>query len=127
MEGKLAQSRSTMNLTYDDPDHGTTVASSVKLGALMGNDTRAEVRQSAWKGLRSIEQHVLSHGFLDIVRARNRLGRMLGGEDYYDFKVCEVWKIEILRIICTDIYMSFFLSFFFFFSSEMMLLIVPVN
>jgi len=87
MEAKLAQSRASMSLTFEDPDKGKTTATSVKLGALLGADRRASVRQSAWEGLRSIETHVLQNGFLDIVKARNKLGRMLNGEDYYDSKV----------------------------------------
>jgi Zn-dependent oligopeptidase len=45
------------------------------------------LRKAAHQGLQSIETEVLTNGFLDIVRERNRLGRLLGYEDYYDYKV----------------------------------------
>jgi Zn-dependent oligopeptidase len=45
------------------------------------------LRKAAHRGLQSIEREVLDKGFLDIVRERNKLGRMLGYEDYYDYKV----------------------------------------
>ena len=45
------------------------------------------MRKAAWEGLRSIEPFVLDNGFIEIVRERNRLARMLGYGDYYDWKV----------------------------------------
>jgi Zn-dependent oligopeptidase len=37
--------------------------------------------------MKEIESFVLQHGYIEIVKERNRLARMLGYEDYYDFKV----------------------------------------
>jgi hypothetical protein len=65
-------------------------ASSVRLGVLLGSDPSEDVRRSAWDALRSVEPHVLDHGFVELVRMRNRLGRMLGADDYYDWKVRRV-------------------------------------
>jgi Zn-dependent oligopeptidase len=41
---------------------------------------------------------VLEHGFVELVRLRNRLGRMLGGEDYYDATVRRVERLTKARI-----------------------------
>ncbi len=87
-ESELATRRSGFALGYTDPASGDFVkASSNKLALLLANDPDERVRRAAHEGLRSIEPFVLANGFLDIVRLRNRLGRMLGFEDYYDWKV----------------------------------------
>ena len=52
-------------------------------------DKDEAARRGAWEGLRSIESFVLDHGFLEIVKKRNRLGRMLGGEDRLRFDLTE--------------------------------------
>ena len=87
LEGKLAGARGAMKLGYQDPQAGFVAASSVKLGAMLRSEPREELRRAAWQGLRSIEQCVLESGFLEVLRRRNHLGRMLGADDYYDWKV----------------------------------------
>ena len=67
-----------MELGYQDPAEGFQRCSSVKLGTMLVSETDAALRRAAWEGLRSIEGHVLQNGFLDVVRKRNQLGRMLG-------------------------------------------------
>jgi hypothetical protein len=89
-EGRLANERNALQLTCLDEDGKRGPASSIKLGTLLGTSSSESVRRSAWDALRSIEPYVLDHGFLDVVRMRNRLGRMLGAEDYYDWKVRRV-------------------------------------
>lgn len=87
-EQALEHARGTMTLGYTDPDTGEFhTASSVKLALMMRVDHDERRRKAAFDGLRSIEQFVLEHGFLEIVEMRNRLGRLLGYEDYYDWKV----------------------------------------
>ena len=101
-EGRLAGARGAMKLGYLDPDEGFVAASSVKLGMMLRTEPREDLRRAAWEGLASIEPHVLESGFLDIVRMRNRLGRMLGAEDYYDWKVRRVegmTKDEIFALL----------------------------
>lgn len=93
-EGRLAQARASLQLGYRDRDGLRKPASSVKLGALLRSEPDAGVRRSAWEGLRAIEGHVLDWGFLDVVRTRNRLGRMLGAEDYYDWKTKRVEQMS---------------------------------
>ncbi len=89
-EGALANERGKLQLTCLDESGTRVPASSIKLGTLLGTSPSEPVRRSAWEGLRAIEPHVLERGFLEVVRMRNRLGRMLGAEDYYDWKVRRV-------------------------------------
>ncbi|MEZ4393861.1 MAG: M3 family metallopeptidase [Polyangiales bacterium] len=94
-EGELQQVRAGMPLGYTDPDTGERVlASSNKLALMLRNDPDARRRKAAYEGLRSIEGFVLERGFLDIVRRRNALGRMLGHEDYYAWRVAVVERMQ---------------------------------
>ena len=86
MEGELAGSRAKMKLGYQLPGEEFEEASSVKLAVTIVSNENEAKRRAAWEGLKSIEPHVLANGFVEIVRDRNRLGRMMGGEDYYDWK-----------------------------------------
>ena len=88
MEARLQERRGGMQLGYVDPATNELVpAGSVKLGLMIRTSKDEAMRKAAHRGLQSIEREVLDNGFLEIVRERNRLGRMLGYEDYYDFKV----------------------------------------
>jgi hypothetical protein len=88
MEGRLQEARGAMKLGYLDPASGEfTPASSIRLGLYVRTSPDEALRKAAHRGLQSIEREMLDKGFLDIVRERNRLGRMLGYEDYYDYKV----------------------------------------
>ncbi len=103
MEGALERKRDAMDLGYVDPATGQLVrCSTVKLGTMMLSADDEALRRAAWDGLRSIEPHVLAHGYVELVKARNRLGRMLGGEDFYDWKVRRVegmTKAEIFTLL----------------------------
>ena len=87
LEAKLAGARGAMHLGYRDPEQGFVPASSVKLAAMLRAEPREALRKAAWEGLRSIEGCALENGFLELVRLRNRLGRLEGAADYYDWKV----------------------------------------
>lgn len=88
-EAALANARASMKLGYE-LEGEFHPASSVKLGLMVRSGKSNEERKAAWEGLRSIEQFVLDNGFVELVRQRNRLGRMLGGEDFYDWTVRRV-------------------------------------
>ncbi len=106
LEGKLAEARQRMPLGYTDPQSGAHVpASSIRLGLLLRTSAEEPLRQAAHQGLQSIERHVLENGFLEIVKERNRLGRMLGYEDYYDYKVSrnEGFSKQKLFSVLTDL------------------------
>ena len=89
-EGRLAGARADMPLGFLDAAGTFHQASSVRLGVMLGTDPDEALRRAAWDGLRAIETFVLENGFIELVRMRNKLGRMLGGEDYYDWKVKRV-------------------------------------
>lgn len=86
LEGRLEHARGEMALGYVGLDGQFVPATSVRLSAMLRSETDERLRRAAWDGLRSIEPLVLAHGFLEVLRERNRLGRELGAEDYYDWK-----------------------------------------
>ncbi|HEY3296123.1 MAG TPA: M3 family metallopeptidase [bacterium] len=88
MEADLANARTRMKLGYKDPQTGALVpSSSVKLRLMVMTNPEEGIRKAAWEGLRSIEGYVLENGFIEIVKERNRLGRLMGYRDFYDWKV----------------------------------------
>jgi hypothetical protein len=94
-EGALAGARGSMALGFTDPaTRQFTPASSVRLAAMLLSEPDEPRRRAAWEGLRSIEPFVLEHGFVELVRMRNRLGRLLGGEDFYDATVRRVERLS---------------------------------
>eukprot|EP00536_Pseudo-nitzschia_multiseries_P002496 jgi/Psemu1/235748/estExt_Genewise1.C_330129 len=76
-----------MTLGYTDESGEYKQASSVGLRTVLTTASSESVRKSAYEGLRSIGPFVCSNGFLEIVQLRNKLARMLGFEDYYDYTV----------------------------------------
>lgn len=97
-EGALAGARGSMNLGYEHPQRGFLPANSIELGNLVRTSEDPAIRQAAWRGLRSIEDHVLANGFVELVRQRNKLGRMLGGEDFYDWQCTRVERMSKAQI-----------------------------
>jgi predicted house-cleaning noncanonical NTP pyrophosphatase (MazG superfamily) len=88
IEGNLEKARNELTLGYTDASTGEFhKASSVGLRSLMRTSAEESIRKSAYEGLRSIGAFVCDNGFLDIVRLRNKLAKMLGFEDYYDYTV----------------------------------------
>lgn len=88
MESDLAKARGEMNLGYVDPATGAwQKAGSVELMLKVGAADSEALREACYQGLESIEEYAITHGFLEIVKERNRLARLLGYEDYYDYKV----------------------------------------
>ncbi len=88
MESELAKARGGMPLGYTDPQSGAhQAASSVELALKIGSADDEALRKAAFEGLESIESYVIDNGFFEIVKARNRFARLLGYEDYYDWKV----------------------------------------
>lgn len=90
LEGKLAQARAAMESGYRDAEGVFNPCSSVRLGVMLTTSPDESLRRGSWDALRDIESFVLQNGFIELVKARNKLGRMLGGEDYYDWKVRRV-------------------------------------
>jgi hypothetical protein len=87
-EAELQQDRGAMKLGYTDPSTGAFVpASSVFLGNAIRTNPDPRVRRASFEGLRSIETFALEHGFVEILKLRNRFARRLGFSDFYDYKV----------------------------------------
>ncbi|MFN8177127.1 MAG: M3 family metallopeptidase [bacterium] len=86
-EADLEQARGQMDLGYRDAAGVKVRASSVALSNHVRTNPDADVRHAAFEGLRTIETFALEHGYLEIVRLRNRFARRLGYEDFYDYKV----------------------------------------
>lgn len=94
LEGEVQRARGQMKLGFVDPATGAfEAAGSNKLSLMMRNDPDPARRRAAYDGLRSIETFVLEKGFLDVVRKRNALGRMLGHSDYYAWRVHTVERM----------------------------------
>ena len=88
IEGSLEKARNEMSdLGYTDENGNFVASSSVGLRTKMRTATEESVRKSAYEGLRSIGSFVCSNGFLEIVKLRNQLARLLGFVDYYDYTV----------------------------------------
>ncbi len=88
MEGELERARGALELEYVDPGSGERVKSDVVSLSIMMRTAPAEaLRRAAFDAIREIEPHVLGRGFIEVVKERNRLGRLMGYEDYYDMKV----------------------------------------
>lgn len=99
-EGRVQRARGSMELGYRDAEGRLVRATSVKLSAMLRSEPDERLRRAAWEGMRTIETQVLDHGFLELVGKRNRLGRLLGGDDFYDGAVRRVermTKAEIFR------------------------------
>lgn len=93
LEGDLALARGKLAHRVPDGKGGSRAASSAELGVLVASDPDESVRRGAWEALREVERHVLDHGYLEIVKLKNRLGRRLGAEDWYDWKTRRVERI----------------------------------
>ena len=82
IEGTLEDSRNKMEL-------GATIGgvyeemSSVGLRNKMRTDPNEETRKACYEGLRTICSFVAGNGFVELVKARNRLAKTLGYIDYY--------------------------------------------
>jgi len=88
LEGALQTARGGMELGYHDPlTHSFIQATSTLLSNMLRVETDEGLRRAAFDGMRSIERFVIDHGFLEIVKKRNKLAHLLGYEDYYDMKV----------------------------------------
>jgi hypothetical protein len=104
LEGILEKARNEMTtLGYNDGKGTFTSASSVGLRTIMRTSSDESVRKSAYEdGLRSIGSFVLDNGFIEIIKLRNQLGKLLGYEDYYDYTVSNsegFSKVKLFEIL----------------------------
>lgn len=98
-EGALQTARGGMPLGYRNPsDHSFVPATSTLLSNMLRVEADEELRKAAFDGMRSIENFVIENGFLEIVKKRNQLARLLGFEDYYDMKVQKTERFSKKRL-----------------------------
>ena len=63
------------------------VASLSMLATNQATNQVEERRRSSFESFREIERWVLAHGFLDLVKLRNRFARALGFDNYFELKL----------------------------------------
>lgn len=87
LETELGAARGGMKLGYTDPKSGDfIIASSVQLRNKMDVEDEEELRKACYEGLCSIGPFVAER-FIEIVKLRNRFARLMGFQDFYDYKV----------------------------------------
>ncbi|MEW7867220.1 M3 family metallopeptidase [Aeromonas diversa] len=86
-ESQLFAARRELALTLVGEQGETLPGSLPAASTLIGTSPSEASRQSALTLFRTLEQWVVDHGFLDIVRLRNRFARTMGYRNYFDYKV----------------------------------------
>lgn len=89
LETSIEKKIQDLPLSYVNPANGavTPVSSSSELGLVMQTSDDEGVRKAAYAARLGIGHAVLANGFLDIVKERNKFARLLGHEDYYEYKL----------------------------------------
>ena len=104
IEGKLESERNNLELGATMPDGTFEEMSSVGLRSKLRVDPDEAVRKACWEGLNKIGDFVCDHGFVELVKARNKMAKALGYADYYDYKVTQAegfGKDELFAILDT--------------------------
>ncbi|ALP42233.1 M3 family metallopeptidase [Aeromonas schubertii] len=86
-ESQLFAARRELALTLVGEQGETLPGSLPTASTLIGTSSSEASRQSALTLFRTLELWVVDHGFLDIVRLRNRFARAMGYRNYFDYKV----------------------------------------
>ncbi len=86
-EGALYQKRAKLEFTCRDGAGKTMTASTNVLSVNVSTSPDETVRKTSYEALLGLEQWVLNHGFLDLVRLRNRFARTLGYPDFFTYKL----------------------------------------
>ncbi|MBM3460668.1 MAG: peptidase M3 [Armatimonadetes bacterium] len=95
LDQEMQRKRAALELGFVDPASGKLErASSNKLALIMRTDADEARRKAAYEGLRSIEKFALDADFLETVKKRNQLGRLLGYEDFYDWRTSVVERMR---------------------------------
>jgi len=89
IEGTLQAARNEMKLGAEVPGKGFVELSSVGLRNMMRTDSDEAARKACFEGLQSIGPFVCDHGFVELVKLRNRMAKALGYVDFYDYKVTQ--------------------------------------
>jgi hypothetical protein len=76
------------------------VATLGTLGVNLNTNPVEERRRSSFNAFREIERWVLDHGFLDVVKLRNRFARALGHQNYFAFKLHKNERMTPDQLTC---------------------------
>jgi len=87
LESQLFALRRDFQPTHTAPSGAVEPASLGVLLMAMATNPDEAGRKSSFEGLRALETWVLSHGLLEIVKARNAFARLQGFADYFEYKV----------------------------------------
>ncbi|WP_028974149.1 M3 family metallopeptidase [Spirochaeta cellobiosiphila] len=87
MVERLLKVRKNYKAQFVNPRTGREESYPVsKLLVLVKTDPSEEVRKASWEALRALEHQYYEAGFLEVVKKRNQMARLLGYSDYYDYK-----------------------------------------
>lgn len=88
LESDLEMKRNALVSGYTVPKTGEFVkVSSVALRQQIRNNADEAMRKAAYEGIRKIGPYICENGWLEIVKGRNKMAKILGYEDFYDYKV----------------------------------------
>lgn len=86
-EATLFTRRKTFEPRHINEQGESEVATLSSLATNLASNPEQERRRSSFDAFRDIERWVLAHGFLDLVRLRNRFARSLGSPNYFEHKL----------------------------------------
>lgn len=87
LESKIRTARAALEYTYQDSAGKTHKASTNTLSVTVTTNPDAESRRTAHQALMQLEQWVLSNGFIDQIKTRNRFAQAQGYSNYYAYKL----------------------------------------
>lgn len=86
-EAELFTKRKAFEPRHVNERGETEVGTLSTLATNLATNPHEDRRRSSFDAFREIERWVLTNGFLDLVRLRNRFARALGFADYFDLKL----------------------------------------
>jgi oligoendopeptidase F len=101
-EAKLFESKRAYEPRHINDRGESEIASLPMLATNLATNPVEARRKSSFDALRGIEQWVLDHGFLDLVRLRNRFARALGFDTFFDLKSLKNERMttaDLLRLL----------------------------
>lgn len=88
MEETLEAQNKTFDFGYvPAPGQAKVTLNSTTARLRIGSSLDIAERKIAWERLREYEKHVLSHGWIEIVKKRNAIARRLGYANFYEWKL----------------------------------------
>jgi len=101
-EAKLFEEKRAYEPRHIGDRGESEIASLPMLATNLATNPIEDRRKSSFDALRGIERWVLDHGFLDLVRLRNRFARALGLDNFFDLKLQKNERMttpDLLRLL----------------------------